>query len=111
MEYVRGLPITTYCDAHRLDTRQRLELFRQVCEGVQHAHQKGVIHRDIKPSNILVAIEDGRRITGCGLSFEPLSDETRAAVRAVLDRLEAARSPEGQAARRAGAPAARGAWS
>ena len=62
MEYVKGLPITTYCDAQRLDTRQRLELFRQVCEGVQHAHQKGVIHRDIKPSNILVAIEDGRPV-------------------------------------------------
>jgi serine/threonine protein kinase/tetratricopeptide (TPR) repeat protein len=62
MEYVKGLPITSYCDAQRLDTRQRLALFRQVCEGVQHAHQKGVIHRDIKPSNILVAIEDGRPV-------------------------------------------------
>jgi non-specific serine/threonine protein kinase/serine/threonine-protein kinase len=62
MEYVKGLPLTTYCDAQRLDTRQRLELFCQVCEGIQHAHQKGVIHRDIKPSNILVAIEDGRRV-------------------------------------------------
>jgi non-specific serine/threonine protein kinase/serine/threonine-protein kinase len=62
MEYVKGLPITTYCDAQRLDTRHRLELFRQVCEGVQHAHQKGVIHRDIKPSNLLVAIEDGRPV-------------------------------------------------
>lgn len=62
MEFVRGLPITSYCDAQRLDTRHRLELFRQVCEGVQHAHQKGVIHRDIKPSNILVTIEDGRPV-------------------------------------------------
>jgi len=62
MEYVKGAPITAYCDAHRLDTRQRLELFRQVCDGVQHAHQKGVIHRDIKPSNILVVIEDGRPV-------------------------------------------------
>jgi non-specific serine/threonine protein kinase/serine/threonine-protein kinase len=62
MEYVKGLPITTYCDAQRLDTHQRLALFRQVCEGVQHAHQKGVIHRDIKPSNILVAVEDGRPV-------------------------------------------------
>jgi len=62
MEYVEGVPITAYCDVHRLDTRQRLSLFRQVCDGVQHAHQKGVIHRDIKPSNILVAIEDGRPV-------------------------------------------------
>jgi serine/threonine protein kinase/tetratricopeptide (TPR) repeat protein len=62
MEYVRGLPITAYCDAQRLDTHRRLVLFQQVCEGVQHAHQKGVIHRDIKPSNILVAIEDGRPV-------------------------------------------------
>ncbi|MFA9566535.1 MAG: serine/threonine protein kinase, partial [Acidimicrobiales bacterium] len=62
MEYVRGVPITTYCDANRLDTHQRLDLFRQICDGVQHAHQKGVIHRDIKPSNILVAIEDGQPV-------------------------------------------------
>jgi len=62
MEYVKGLPITTYCDAQRLDTRRRLELIRQVCDGVQHAHQKGVIHRDIKPSNILVAVADGRPV-------------------------------------------------
>jgi non-specific serine/threonine protein kinase/serine/threonine-protein kinase len=62
MEYVKGVPITTYCDAHRLDTRRRLDLCRQVCDGVQHAHQKGVIHRDIKPSNILVTIEDGRPV-------------------------------------------------
>ena len=55
MELVKGLPITEYCDAKRLTIRQRLELFRSVCNGVQHAHQKGIIHRDIKPSNILVA--------------------------------------------------------
>ncbi len=62
MEYVKGVPLTEYCDIHRLDTRDRLALFRQVCDGVQHAHQKGVIHRDIKPSNILVAVEDGRPV-------------------------------------------------
>ncbi len=62
MEYVRGVPLTEYCDAHRLDTRDRLALFVQVCEGVQHAHQKGIIHRDIKPSNVLVAVEDGRPV-------------------------------------------------
>src|ERR1700719_3795628 len=59
MEYVAGVPITTYCDNHRLSTRDRLELFVHVCEGVQHAHQKAIIHRDLKPSNILVTEVDG----------------------------------------------------
>jgi serine/threonine protein kinase/tetratricopeptide (TPR) repeat protein len=54
MEYVPGLPITEYCDKHRLTIKERLELFIQVCEGVQHAHQKAIIHRDLKPSNVLV---------------------------------------------------------
>lgn len=54
MEYVPGEPITRYCDAHRLNVRERLELFKQVCDGVQHAHQKRIIHRDLKPSNVLV---------------------------------------------------------
>ena len=60
MEYVAGVPITTYCDHHRLSTRERLELFLRVCEGVQHAHQKAIIHRDLKPSNILVTEVDGK---------------------------------------------------
>jgi tetratricopeptide (TPR) repeat protein len=54
MELVRGIPITRYCDEQRLDTEARLRIFMDVCAGVQHAHQKGIIHRDIKPSNILV---------------------------------------------------------
>src|SRR5881409_964877 len=54
MELVRGIKITDYCDQHSLTTEERLKLFVQVCQAVQHAHQKGVIHRDIKPSNILV---------------------------------------------------------
>ncbi len=54
MEYVPGLPITDYCDRHRLTIHERLSLFMRVCEGVQHAHQKAIIHRDLKPSNILV---------------------------------------------------------
>jgi len=59
MEYVQGIPITTHCDKNRLTTQERLELFKHICEGVQHAHQKAIIHRDLKPSNILVAIQDG----------------------------------------------------
>src|SRR6185436_8596590 len=54
MELVRGVKITEYCDQHSLTTEERLKLFVQVCEAIQHAHQKGIIHRDIKPSNILV---------------------------------------------------------
>lgn len=59
MEYVAGIPITTYCDEHSLNTRERMQLFVRVCEGVQHAHQKAIIHRDLKPSNILVTQIDG----------------------------------------------------
>jgi len=54
MELVRGTKITEYCDQHALSTKERLEIFVQVCHAIQHAHQKGIIHRDIKPSNILV---------------------------------------------------------
>jgi non-specific serine/threonine protein kinase/serine/threonine-protein kinase len=71
MEYVDGLPITTYCDRKRLGIRERLALFVQVCEGVQHAHQKAIIHRDLKPSNILVVEVDGKakpRIIDFGLA-------------------------------------------
>jgi non-specific serine/threonine protein kinase/serine/threonine-protein kinase len=60
MEYVDGVDITDYCDQHRLSTAERLELLAEVCDGVQHAHQKAVIHRDLKPSNILVTTVDGR---------------------------------------------------
>ena len=62
MEYVKGEPITTYCDRQRLNLRERLELVMQVCEGVQHAHQKGIIHRDLKPSNVLVTIQDAKPV-------------------------------------------------
>jgi serine/threonine protein kinase len=62
MELVQGTKITEFCDANNLDTRQRLELFIQVCHAIQHAHQKGIIHRDIKPSNILVALHDGKPV-------------------------------------------------
>jgi serine/threonine protein kinase/tetratricopeptide (TPR) repeat protein len=59
MELVKGIKITDYCDEHNVSTKERLELFIQVCHAVQHAHQKGIIHRDLKPSNILVASDDG----------------------------------------------------
>lgn len=60
MEWVAGVPITEYCDRERLTSRQRLELFVEVCEAIQHAHAKGVLHRDLKPSNVLVTQAGGR---------------------------------------------------
>jgi serine/threonine protein kinase/Flp pilus assembly protein TadD len=59
MELVRGVPITDFCDKHRLPVDKRLELFVSVCQAIQHAHHKGVIHRDIKPSNVLVTTHEG----------------------------------------------------
>ena len=60
MEHVPGIPITDYCDKHRVTTEDRLRLFMDVCAAIQHAHQKGIIHRDIKPSNVLVTVQDGK---------------------------------------------------
>ncbi|MHC4991440.1 MAG: tetratricopeptide repeat protein [Planctomycetota bacterium] len=62
MELVRGVPITEYCDTHKLDADERLELFLDVCHAVQHAHQKGIIHRDLKPGNVMVTLHDGRPV-------------------------------------------------
>jgi eukaryotic-like serine/threonine-protein kinase len=71
MEFVQGVPITTYCDRKQMPIHDRLELFIKVCEGVQHAHQKAIIHRDLKPANILVVEVDGKpapRIIDFGLA-------------------------------------------
>jgi len=82
MEYVKGVPITQYCDATRSGVSERLQLFTQVCQAVQHAHQKGIIHRDLKPSNILVAPYDDRpvpKVIDFGLAkaiYEPLTEHT-----------------------------------
>ena len=62
MELVKGVPLTEFCDAHKLSVQQRLGLFQQICSAVQHAHQKGIIHRDLKPTNILVESHDGKPV-------------------------------------------------
>ena len=62
MELVKGVPLTEYCDAHKLGIPERLKLFVQICSAVQHAHQKGIIHRDLKPTNILVESHDGKPV-------------------------------------------------
>ena len=71
MEYVPGVTLTEYCDQNKLSIRHRLELFKRVCEGVQHAHQKAIVHRDLKPANVLVLEVDGQplpRIIDFGLA-------------------------------------------
>jgi serine/threonine protein kinase/tetratricopeptide (TPR) repeat protein len=62
MELVTGVSITEYCDQNSLSASQRLSLFIQVCNAIQHAHQKGIIHRDIKPSNVMVTQHEGKPI-------------------------------------------------
>jgi serine/threonine protein kinase len=100
MEYVPGLPITRYCDEHRLILRERLQLFIRVCDGVQHAHQKAIIHRDLKPSNILVREVDGQpapRIIDFGISkalTPQLSDGTGVTQLGVLVGTPGYMSPE-----------------
>ncbi len=59
MELIRGIPITRFCDQNHLTTHKRLELFIQICQAVEHAHQQGIIHRDLKPNNVMVTLYDG----------------------------------------------------
>lgn len=63
MELVKGLSLTSFCDQGKLSVAERLELFRDICTAVQHAHQKGIVHRDLKPGNILVGLSDGKPIS------------------------------------------------
>jgi serine/threonine protein kinase/formylglycine-generating enzyme required for sulfatase activity len=83
MEYVKGEPITEFCDARKLGVKARLELFAQACEAVQHAHVKGIVHRDIKPSNILAYEVEGEgpalKVIDFGVAkamSQPLTDKT-----------------------------------
>ena len=82
MELVSGVPITEHCDLHKLTIEERLDLFLQVCDAIQHAHQKGIIHRDIKPSNILVSLKDDHavpKIIDFGIAkavAQPLTERT-----------------------------------
>src|SRR5215475_7985635 len=68
MEYIEGVPLTEYCRDQRCSVEQRLELFRAVCEAVQHAHGHAVIHRDLKPSNILVKNDGSMRLLDFGIA-------------------------------------------
>ena len=100
MEYVKGIPITKYCDNVQLNIQERLDLFVQVCQAVQHAHQKGIIHRDLKPSNILVCLYDGRpvpKVIDFGLAkaiYQPLTEHTLHTAHGVLIGTPLYMSPE-----------------
>jgi serine/threonine protein kinase/tetratricopeptide (TPR) repeat protein len=67
MELVEGQPIDQYCSTHNLDTRERLKLFRSVCDAVQYAHQNLVVHRDLKPQNILVTPQGVPKLLDFGI--------------------------------------------
>jgi serine/threonine-protein kinase len=86
MEYVEGVPLTEYCAARGAPVRERLELFRAVCEAVQFAHSHAVIHRDLKPSNILVRSDGAVRLLDFGIakqleSLDRPADQTRTGLR------------------------------
>jgi serine/threonine-protein kinase len=86
MEYVEGTALTAYCEAHACSVSQRLQLFREVCEAVQHAHRNLIIHRDLKPSNILVTGAGAVKLLDFGIAkqlatIETVEDPTRTVMR------------------------------
>jgi len=86
MEYVEGVPLTHYCAAHGSSIGERLELFRAVCEAVQHAHRHLVVHRDLKPSNILVTADRTVKLLDFGIAkqlegLEAPIEQTRTGLR------------------------------
>jgi eukaryotic-like serine/threonine-protein kinase len=86
MEYVEGIPLTQYCREHKCSVEEQLQLFRSVCQAVQHAHGNAVIHRDLKPSNILVKSDGGVRLLDFGIAkhlenLDPTVDQTMTALR------------------------------
>ncbi len=68
MDYVEGLPLDEYCDSHKLNLRERIELFRTVCAAVHYAHQNLVVHRDLKPGNILVTPQGVAKLLDFGIA-------------------------------------------
>ncbi len=108
MELVQGVKITEYCDRNQIGMERRLELFIQVCQAIQHAHQKGIIHRDIKPSNILVTLQEGGpvpKVIDFGIAKateERLTDETLLTVCAQWIGTPAYMSPEQDGVKRSG---------
>jgi non-specific serine/threonine protein kinase/serine/threonine-protein kinase len=82
MEFVDGKPLDVYADQQRLTVGERLELFAEICDAVQHAHQNGIIHRDLKPTNMLVTERDGRphpKVIDFGVAkamAQPLTERT-----------------------------------
>jgi len=77
MEYVEGQPLTEWCDAHRLSIAARLELFLQMLQAVQYAHEKQIIHRDLKPSNVLVSGSGQVRLLDFGVAKLLEGDEAQ----------------------------------